>query len=78
MNHPVQVPDLFATGLDDVPTEQERVRRAVEDLTFASVQQQEREKAAVTVDHVGAQARVWGLRDDHMRPVELGTGGRNG
>ena len=75
MSQPIQVPDLFATGLDDVPTEQERVRRVVEDLTFASVQQQEREAAIVTADHVAMQARVWGLRDDQYHPVEIPTSG---
>ena len=76
MSFPLKVPDLFACGLDDVPSEQERIRRAVEDATFLSVQQQEHEKQAVTRDHVGAQARVWGLRDDHMRPIEIATDGR--
>ena len=70
--------DPFLVGEDELPPEQAAAKRPVEAATQAAVMPFETEKHAVTQDHVGAQARVWGPRDDQHRPVELSTDGRNG
>lgn len=75
MSNPIQVPDLFATGIEDVPTEQEQLRRAVEDATFAAVLPFEAEKQFVNRDHVAIQRAIWGEREDDKHPVELPTTG---
>ena len=74
----IPVPDLFASGIDDVPTAQEQQSRAVEQATVAAAMPFEAEKQLVNRDHVSMQRHIWGLEDDHMRPVEVGDDGRNG
>jgi hypothetical protein len=76
MANPIMVPDPFAPSNQDVPTAQQQLQRAVEEATVAAVMPFEREKQLVNRDHVAMQRKLWGLQDDHFRPLEISTDGR--
>lgn len=75
MSHPVTVADPFALTLEDVATEQQQLRLAVEEATIAAVLPFENEKQLVNRDHNDWQKTLWGERDDHKYPVEILTTG---
>lgn len=60
----------------ELPKDQAASKRLVENITNASVMPFEFEKGPVTADHFDMQRRIWGQRDDHLRPLELSINGR--
>ena len=69
------VADPFALANEDMPTEQEQLRRAVEEATVLAVLPFEAEKQFVDRDHVAMQRHIWGERELERHPEELPTTG---
>ena len=60
----------------ELPNDQLSAKLRAEAATALEVIPFEREKQFVNRDHVAIQRYIWGLRDDHMRPLEISTDGR--
>jgi hypothetical protein len=66
----------FDIDQGELPSNQLSAKLLAEQLTAAAVMPFEAEKQFVNRDHVAMQRHIWGLRDDHGRPIELSTDGR--